>query len=102
MIRASWPTGAKIRPDIRRFPENELGIGRPRSRFGRICPAQWLHSEWSQQPQYRRPVMAEQKDTPKPEAKSPSARDARAKDEKKKPKAPKDRPVAKITDWASI
>ena len=46
--------------------------------------------------------MAEQKDTPKPEAKSPSARDTRAKDEKKKPKAPCDRPVAKITDWASI
>lgn len=46
--------------------------------------------------------MAEQKDTPKPEAKSPSTRDARAKDEKKKPNAPSDRPAAKITDWASI
>lgn len=46
--------------------------------------------------------MAEQKDTPKPEVKSPSTHDARAKDEKKKPKAPSDRKVAKITDWASI
>jgi hypothetical protein len=46
--------------------------------------------------------MAEQKDTPKRGAKSPSARDARAKDEKKKPRPPKDRPAAKITDWASI
>jgi hypothetical protein len=46
--------------------------------------------------------MAEQKDTPKPEAKSPTARDARAKDEKKKPKPSSDGKTAAITDWASI